>query len=344
MRAIRTTRLGLAAMVATVLVAVPSGGTAMAADPPLFDVPAREAGVPTIHDGDPATTERLLRGESVSAAIAVSQQRFAASAAAGRHAAHAVLARSDDFADALAGSSLIGDAPLLLTSGKELDGRVAAELDRVLARGATVYLLGGEQAIGRGVADAVAARGYRVVRLAGASRVETSIRVAEEARRLSGRRELLVARAFGTDRDPSAAWADSVAAGGLAATLGVPLVVTPRDAVHPAVARFVAAIEPTRTVVLGGPAALSPDVETALPKAVRVAGGDRTATSVAIATKAWGAPATGPRSAIVVNGGAAGRLGPRPRRGRSVRRRPLARGARDRAGERPGPLARPHVR
>ncbi|MBW3659573.1 MAG: beta-propeller domain-containing protein, partial [Actinobacteria bacterium] len=301
--AVGTARLGLAAVVTTVLVAVPRSGIAAAADAPLFDIPAAEAGVPTIHDGDPATTERLLRGETVTAAVAVSRQRFPAADGAGRAARHAVLARSDDFADALAGSSLLAHAPLLLTSGRELDGRVAAELDRVLDRGDTVYLLGGEGAIGRPVADAVTARGYRAVRLAGASRVETSVRVAEEALRLSGRRELLVARAFGTSRDPSAAWADSMAAGGLAATLGVPLVVTPTDGLHPAVARFVAGMRPARTVVLGGEAALSAAVQSALPNAVRVAGADRTATAAAIATRAWGAPSTGDRSTIVVNGG-----------------------------------------
>ncbi|MBW3620812.1 MAG: beta-propeller domain-containing protein [Actinobacteria bacterium] len=302
-RTIRTARLGLAAVAATVLVAVPATGAASSPSSPLFDIPAPEAGVPSFHDGDPATTERLLRGEKVTAAATVSKQRFAAVTAEGRHAAFAVLARSDDFADALAGSSLLGDAPLLLTSGKTLDGRVTAELDRILADGATVYLLGGERALGRSVADAVAARGFEVVRLAGASRVETSIAVAKEAKRLYGRKELLVARAFGTDRDPSAAWADSVAAGGLAATLGVPLVVTPTAAVHPAVARFVAASDPTRTVVLGGPAALSAAVESALPNAVRVAGADRTATAAAIATEAWGAPTSGARRNIVVNGG-----------------------------------------
>ena len=296
---------GIAALAAALLVALPGAGPASAEDAPLFTVPPPAAGVPTLHDGDPATTERLLRGEALSSAVAVSQQRFSAAGTGGRRAMHGVLARSDDFADALAGSSLLRDAPLLLTPAATLDRAVAAELDRVLPDGSTVYLLGGERALSRGVADAVAARGLRVVRLAGASRIETSVRVAREAQRLSGRRELLVARAYGTATDPTAAWADSVAASGLAAVLGVPLVLTPGQSLHPAVARLVADTDPTRTVVLGGPAALSDAVQAALPRVVRLAGVDRTATSVQIALRAWGASTTGSRRAVIVHGGRA---------------------------------------
>ncbi len=213
-----------------------------------------------------------------------------------------MLARVDAFADALAGTALLHDAPLLLTGGATLDGRAAAELDRVLADGDTVYLLGGTGALSSTVAQQVADRGFRVVRLAGASRVETAVAVATEAQRLSGRREVLLARAYGPAGDPTAAWADSVAAGGLAATLGVPVVITPGDRMHPAVAAFLARTRPTRTVVLGGAAALSTAVEQAAPKAVRVAGADRTATAAALATRGWGSATTGARRFVVVNG------------------------------------------
>ncbi|HWH32740.1 MAG TPA: S8 family serine peptidase, partial [Egibacteraceae bacterium] len=70
-------------------------------------------------------------------------------------AVHAVVARADDFADALAGSALgMGVGPLLFNApGQELSPQVRKELRRALPAGARVYVLGGERGLGRGVAD-----------------------------------------------------------------------------------------------------------------------------------------------------------------------------------------------
>jgi putative cell wall-binding protein len=97
-----------------------------------------------------------------------------------RAARTAVVAGAQAFPDALAATPLAGrlGGPLLLSKAGGLDNRVAAELVRAVAPGATVFLVGGPGVLGSAVEKAVAAKGFRVVRLAGADRFETAVRIA----------------------------------------------------------------------------------------------------------------------------------------------------------------------
>lgn len=241
-------------------------------------------------DGDPATTERVDAPDAASAAIAVSRLRFDARPVGNdqRAAAHAVLSRDDTFPDSLGGASLTGDGPLLFTGRSGLDGRTAEELRRILEPGATVYLLGGEAALSAEVSLAVVAAGFSPVRLAGPSRVETSMAVADEVRRLHPeQREIALARAFGPDGNPTAAWADAVTGGAVGADQSLPIVLTPSESLPSGVEDWLLEARPTRTVLFGGSAALSEAVEVAAPNPVRVSGPERTATAVAVATTLW---------------------------------------------------------
>lgn len=240
-------------------------------------------------DGDPATTERLNEGHPTYAAVEISKIRFGDDAAS-----HVVLSRDDSFADSVAGSGLSGDGPLLLTARDELSDPTSAEIDRVLPAGGTVYLLGGTAAIAEGVARGLADRGFDVRRLAGASRVETAIAVADEVRRLHPGDDVLLAR--------STSWADSMSGGGLAAARDIPVLVTPTEALDPGVGAWLAHDAPATTTLLGGTAALSKRVEDAVPNGRRVSGVDRTATAAAVATELWGATDSGARRFVVANG------------------------------------------
>ncbi|HZQ56819.1 MAG TPA: cell wall-binding repeat-containing protein [Acidimicrobiales bacterium] len=123
-----------------------------------------------------AQVTRLSGVDRVATAISISASAFPAGANS------AVLSRSDDFPDALAGTPLAvaKGGPLLLTPPAGLDPRVAAELQRLLPSGASVYLLGGTAALSDAVAAAVTNLGFRVVRLAGADRFETAAVVAAQ--------------------------------------------------------------------------------------------------------------------------------------------------------------------
>jgi YVTN family beta-propeller protein len=93
-----------------------------------------------------------------------------------------VLARADTYPDALVGAPLAAanNAPLLYTSGSTLPADTKAEIERVLARGRTVYLLGGTSAIPQTVASEVSSMGYDVVRVGGANRYATAVAVADQ--------------------------------------------------------------------------------------------------------------------------------------------------------------------
>jgi len=196
-------------------------------------------------------------------------------------ATHAVLGRDDAFADSLAGTALAGDSgPVLFTAGgpdAPLAPEAAAELTRAVAPGATVYILGGEQAVSDRAERDVAALGLTPRRVAGASRVETAVAVAALVDPDPDR--VLLARAD--------TWADAVTGGAYAADAGVPVLLTGSDDLHPAAAEFLAASEP-EVVLLGGETALSPEVARAAGRTVRAAGATRAGTAVAVAADLWG--------------------------------------------------------
>ncbi len=196
----------------------------------------------------------------VEAAVALSRHVFADAGtptADGPTARYALLARDDDWPDALAGAALTGDgqgavAPLLYAGGGPagtLPATTAGELDRSLETGATVYLLGGEAALSPAVERAVEELDLRPQRLAGLSRLETALQVAREAvRRGAGDRPLLVARGYVSP-------ADALTGGAAAAILGRALVLVPDDP-SAAPAEEIAGLGPRQATVLGGTAAV----------------------------------------------------------------------------------------
>lgn len=242
--------------------------------------------------------------EAVAQAVAVSQTLFPDGAAP-----HVVLARRDDFADALAGSSLAGgSAPILFTSRDgPLEPSTGGELRRVLAQGARVFLLGGTAALPGSLDDELASLGYRPIRLAGASREETARLVGEQVRALPP--EL-------RHPGPSAAllatrgnWPDAVSAGGIGASFGVPILLTPADALHPEAAAALRAWKPDVVYVVGGEGVVSPSVLRAAAAAAggearRLGGAERFQTAVAVAQameELMAAEGRSPALAVVVN-------------------------------------------
>jgi hypothetical protein len=241
-------------------------------------------------DVEPVTGElRLIRdavlrvgatGDVVADTVELSAVAFPDDGSAGR----AVIARADVFADAMAGGPLAGaEGPVLLTGSGALDDRVAEELVRVLAPGAVISVLGGEQALAPQVEEELAER-WEVRRIAGPDRTATA---AEVARAVVARTDVttaLVARADGG----FAPWADALAGGAYGADRGVPVLLTDSARLSPAAAEVLQDLDITETVVLGGIQAVSEDVQRDLPGARRVAGEDRAGTAAAIARVLWG--------------------------------------------------------
>ena len=219
----------------------------------------------------PSTVARVAGPDRVGTAIAAS---FFPDLGAGG----VVLARSDQFADALVGGvvATIHNSPLLLTTTGALETRDLAEIQRVLPAGGSVYLLGGTQALSPTVADALAQAGYQTVRIAGADRYATSVQVADLN---PSPRFVLLAT--------GQSFADALAASSAAAANGGVLLLTDGPYMPPEVAAYLQGIGTGVPVfAIGGPAALAD------PQATPIVGSDRYQTAVMAATKFFAAPSS----------------------------------------------------
>jgi putative cell wall-binding protein/murein DD-endopeptidase MepM/ murein hydrolase activator NlpD len=219
------------------------------------------------------TTRRLAGPSRFETAVAVS----VAAHPDPRSADAAVLARADEFADALAGAPLarVLDGPLLLSAPDVLPRQTADELRRVLRPGATVHLLGGRGALGAEVEAAVRDLGFAFVRHAGPDRFGTAAAIARELP--SSAAAVVVS---------GQAFPDALAASVPAARDGLPVLLTAEDALPEATAEILAERDVATATIVGGAAAVGPEVERQVRglagHVTRVAGPDRFATAAAV--------------------------------------------------------------
>jgi putative cell wall-binding protein len=221
-----------------------------------------------------ATAVRRIAGpDRIDTAVLASRDVWAPVGSSGPHAATAVIARSDDYADALAGVPLAGaeGGPLLLTPSSALDSRVAAEIQRILPAGTNVYVLGGTSALSPSVVASLQQRGYQVTRLAGANRYATAVSIASDG--LHDPTTVLLAT--GTD------FADALAAGAAAAHAHAAVLLTTGSTMPTATVDYLSNHSSTRYAI-GGPAAA------AAPSATAIVGTDRYDTSKRVATTFFG--------------------------------------------------------
>ena len=222
-------------------------------------------------DLEAANVGRLGGADRFGTAAAVSQAQFP-----GGHAGAVVLARGDDYPDALVAGPLAGAkrAPLLLSVGGSLPPVTKTELQRVLPAGGMVYVLGGTGAVPVSVATQLTDLGYQVVRYGGADRFATAVQVAGA---LGDPGTVLLAT--GTN------FPDALSAGvGAAKAAGVVLL-TNGGSLPAATSSYLAAHAKT-VYAVGGPAAAADKKATAL------VGADRYATSVAVAGRFFPSPSS----------------------------------------------------
>ncbi len=198
-------------------------------------------------------------------------------------AVHVVLARADDYADALTGAPLARhlEAPLLLTGSDALDGATAQEIERLGATAAV--LLGGPAALRPQVVADLERLGLTVDRVSGPDRFATAAAVAG---RLPVPDEVLLVQ--GIDADPTRGWPDAIAAAPLAAAGVLPLLLTTTEGLPSVTAAALADLDPRTVIVVGGTAAVSEATATAAGQAAsaavtRLAGRTRVQTAIAVA-------------------------------------------------------------
>lgn len=207
-------------------------------------------------------------GADLDTGVALSGRRAAGSAAA------VVVARDDDFADALAGVPLaaVGSGPMLLVRPAFAPPSVVSEARRVLRQDGIVQLLGGMNALSAEVEAAFVSEGLAIERIAGHDRYSTAALVAAHVNQ-APETVFLVS---------GSGYADALTAGAPAAALRAPIILLdPRSPMSPGAA-YMAVSSAQARVVVGGPNAVPESVAAAARATERVFGADRFATSSAM--------------------------------------------------------------
>jgi len=202
----------------------------------------------------------------------------------------AVLASGENFPDGLAAADLAGSlaVPLLLTPAASLAPETVSALATLKVK--TVYVVGGTAAVSAAVITQLQGLGYTVpAAIAGADRYATAAAVATASTTfagigtLGGKKTAIIAS--------GANFPDALAAGSAAYQAHFPILLTDPNTLSAATSAEITSLGVTNVLIAGGTAAVSTAVETSLKAlasgaltTTRLAGADRFATSVAIAT------------------------------------------------------------
>ncbi len=187
-----------------------------------------------------------------------------------------VLARGDDYADALAGAPLAEalKATLLLTRKENLPGSIVEELEQLNPQ--QVIILGGEMAVSAHIEESLQGKGYQVERIGGANRYDTAAEIAYQLAIHQGGqvKEALVVT--------GESFPDALAAGAYAAREGIPILPVEGDSLPSEISEVLNVLELDNITVIGGEAAISSNVYHEVGATRRVYGEDRYRTAVAV--------------------------------------------------------------
>jgi lactocepin len=213
---------------------------------------------------------RLQGNDRYQTSVAISKEGFETSDVV-------VLARGDNFADALAGVPLAAkyDAPVLLTPSNKLEQVTKDEIKRLGAK--KVYILGGQGAIGKDVETQLKSISgdIEIVRLAGQSRFETAAKIAYEVAP-DGSDSVVVVNGMN--------FPDALSVASYAGANGLPILLAENSDELPwHTGKAIDKLGATESLVIGGKAVVSDEAMKELPNAERIAGSNRFATSVEVA-------------------------------------------------------------
>ena len=255
----------LVGLISVATVSVASAAPSVAATGTVVTAPATTTGQGTL--------TRVAGADRIATSVRISEIGFPNNLSA----TAVVLARADDFADELAGGPLAArfQGPLLLTPTAGLTDAVRTEIQRVLAVGHTVYLLGGSDAISPNVDTALQALGYLPVRVDGTDRYDTAVKIAD----ILGDPPT-VFEVDGTN------FPDGLSAGPAAALSHGAILLTAGRVQAPETAQYLASHKTEVRYAIGGPAAAAD------PTAQPLVGADRYATSIVVANQLFASPSS----------------------------------------------------
>ncbi|MEE8603270.1 Ig-like domain-containing protein, partial [Euzebya tangerina] len=204
-------------------------------------------------DGEPGAEVVRVAGDTrIETAILVAQIAYPDGAP------WVVLARSDDYADALSGATIARqlNAPILLTSTGQLDSATSTEITRLGAENALI--LGGEVAVSAETAGQVADLGLDVSRVGGVNRFDTARLVQANLDEPDGTTVYITE---GENVDPQRGWPDALGVSSQAAFSQRPILLVNATRLPQETIDALAASEATNVIVVGGTAAVSAEVE-----------------------------------------------------------------------------------
>jgi minor extracellular protease Epr len=207
---------------------------------------------------------RLFGNDRIKTAIEISKNAYPTGAET------VVIARSDDFPDALAGAPLAykENAPILITDPNYLSAELWNELVRLAPK--KILILGGPGAVSTVLEGQF--RGLAAVeRIWGNDRYSTAT---------------AIARALGTTGQAVVAngenFPDALSMAAIAAQSGAPILLTPSNNLPDVTAQALRQLSVTDTIIVGGSGVVSDQIASSIPNAIRLAGNDRYATAAAI--------------------------------------------------------------
>lgn len=208
--------------------------------------------------------ERISGNDRYDTAVKVSQKGWDT-------AETVVLARGDQYADALAGVPLAHHlgGPLLLAKSTSLPTSTYVEIKRLGA--SKVVVLGGESAISKDVVSKLTQAGITVERISGQDRFETAAKIANKF----GKFDTAVI-ASGLN------FPDALSVSSYAAEQGMPILLTRDSALPKATKDALVKAGVEKSYVIGGKTAIKDSVLASVPNAHRIAGNTRYETSLAI--------------------------------------------------------------
>ena len=144
---------------------------------------------PSVSPAAPRSAVRVAGETRFETAVKVAQEAFKDGAKA------VVLARGDVAADSVSAVPFAEeiDAPVLLSPSDALHPAAEAEIKRLLPKGGKVFVMGGEAALAKPVADAVAKLGVEVERVVGPNRAATAVETAKRLQALGKVKQVVIA-------------------------------------------------------------------------------------------------------------------------------------------------------
>lgn len=211
------------------------------------------------------STNRIGGENRIKTSINISKQYWTSSK-------NVIIARGDDFADALCAAPLakLYDSPILLTERENITEEIKEEIKRLGAE--NIYVIGGQGAISEEAEKQLReSLTVKVERISGNSRYETSVEI---AKRINVKGKVIISTGDN--------FADALGIAAIAAINDIPILLTSKGSLPECTQAYIKDKKIVKSYILGGEGVVSKDIEVKLPPAERLFGKDRYETNLAV--------------------------------------------------------------